>query len=82
MAGLFGVKVLAEGMARLAPQSAKGFKKVLLTWLLLYCIVGGQIAWTLKPFLGTPYLPATPPFRVEGGNIYVSFAQSLSKMGK
>lgn len=50
---------------------------VLVAWLFLYCLVGAQLAWTLKPFLGTPYLPATPPFRLEQGNIFVSTLESF-----
>jgi len=82
IAGIFGVNVLGEGLVKLAPQGVKGLRSLLAAWLLLYCLVGGQIAWTLKPFLGTPYLPATPPFRVEAGNIYVSTFRSLTQMGR
>jgi len=83
VAGIFGVRVLWEGLWRLTGRGA--FRKIRATallgaWLILYCFVGGQLAWTLKPFLGTPYLPATPPFRIESGNIYVSFFQSLAKV--
>jgi len=84
VAGLFGVTVLYQGLRRLAPEGL-GHNKIqalLLSWLLLYGLVGGQFAWTLKPFLGTPYLPATPPFRVESGNIYVSFFQSMSQLSR
>ncbi|MBI2201303.1 MAG: hypothetical protein HYU43_05110 [Armatimonadetes bacterium] len=55
---------------------------VMLSWLLLYALVGAQIAWTLKPFLGTPYLPATPPFRMTSGNIYVAFFESFSRLAR
>jgi hypothetical protein len=78
LSGLFGVKVLYRGLVALAPNGSRGVTALVLACLLLYCVVGGQVAWTLKPFLGTPYLPATPPFRAESGNIYVSFFQSLS----
>lgn len=92
LAGLFGVRVLSGGLSAmtnperaevgLAARIATGLKTrmLLASWLLLYALVGGQMAWTLKPYLGTPYLPATPPFRVESGNIYVSFVQSLFRV--
>jgi len=82
VAGLFGVKVLYEGLVKSAPEGANlgKVKALMLSWLVLYGIVGGQLAWTLKPFLGTPYLPATPPFRIESGNIYVTCFQSLAKL--
>lgn len=96
VAGLYGVKVLGEGLLSCAPPQAQdegegkkvrviswfSRKALLCSWLILYAFVGGQMAWTLKPFLGTPYLPETPPFRLEEGNIYVSFCQSLAQMLK
>jgi hypothetical protein len=97
MAGLFGVRVLFEGLFRLTADPAEAddgpvrhaliavrrrrVRCLLVAWLMLYALVGGQLAWTLKPFLGTPYLPATPPFRAEPGNIYVNAFQSLGQLG-
>jgi len=80
IAGFFGVKVLWEGLARMARSRAVRTRPLFAAWLLLYCLVGGQITWTLKPWIGTPYLPATPPFRIEGGNIYVSAFRSYQQM--
>jgi len=86
IAGLFGVKILGEGLANMqepeddvvqAYRSKGRAQLVLFSWLLLYCLVGAQLAWTLKPFLGTPYLPATPPFRLDKGNIFVSTIESF-----
>jgi hypothetical protein len=82
VAGAFGVKVLSEGLVKLTAENRKGVKPLMMSWLLLYCLVGAQIAWSLKPFLGTPYLPATPPFRVDTGNVYVSGFQSFFQMTK
>jgi len=82
IAGAFGVKVLREGLSKMAAERTNSIRPLLSAWLLLYCLVGGQIAWTLKPFLGTPYLPATPPFRIESGNIYVSTFRSLGQVSK
>ena len=86
IAGIFGVKILGEGLVSMqAPAEAETaeptdrgkVKLVLFSWLVLYCLVGAQLAWTLKPYLGTPYLPATPPFRLEQGNIFVSTIESF-----
>jgi hypothetical protein len=85
ISGSFGVKILAEGLMSMQamddgeekPKANNQTKNVLVAWLILYCLVGAQLAWTLKPFLGTPYLPATPPFRMEKGNIFVSTIESM-----
>jgi hypothetical protein len=85
ISGSFGVKILAEGLMNMQamddgeekPKANNQTKNVLVAWLILYCLVGAQLAWTLKPFLGTPYLPATPPFRMEKGNIFVSTIESM-----
>ena len=82
VAGFFGVRVLYEAVMKLAPEGTARSRAFALAfcWLVLYAVVGAQLAWTLKPFLGTPYLPAMPPFRLESGNIYVSFFQSLARL--
>lgn len=80
IAGIFGVKVLWEGLARMAAVRTAKVRSLLAVWLLLYSLVGGQIAWSLKPWIGTPYLPATPPFRVVSGNIYVSTMKSIEQI--
>ena len=90
VAGFFGVKVLGQGLKRMTTNEIDSAahkvitrvrgSSLLLAWMGLYCVVGAQLAWMLKPFLGTPYLPSTPPFRLEEGNIYVSFFQSLGQL--
>ena len=82
VAGSYGVKTLYRGLVRLAPEGTKRLPTLVFLILTMYCAVGGQVAWTLKPWLGTPYLPATPPFRVESGNIYVSFFSSLAHVAQ
>lgn len=122
IAGIFGVKILGEGLSSMQPPrnddgpsdtpagkpasafgehlqaqspipvpppyaevrhpdaTSRKVRLVVFFWLLLYSLVGAQMAWTLKPFLGTPYLPATPPFRLEQGNIFVSTMASFQGM--
>jgi hypothetical protein len=85
-AGAFGVKILGEALLNMRAEPptadpATGARhrptRLIVSWLLLYCLVGAQLAWTLKPFLGTPYLPETPPFRLDKGNIFVSTIESF-----
>jgi hypothetical protein len=48
-------------------------------WLALYMFVGTQLAWTLRPFVGTPGMEFQL-FRDRWGNFYVSVLQSLQSM--
>jgi len=80
VAGIFGVKVLWEGLKKMSVVRTAKVRSLLAVWLLIYGLVGGQIAWSLKPWIGTPYLPATPPFRVVSGNIYVSTMKSIEQL--
>ena len=89
VAGSFGVKILGEALAGMgtrqadadtSPVARRRPSLLLPVWLLLYCLVGAQLAWSLKPFLGTPYLPDTPPFRIERGNMFVSTLESFQAM--
>ena len=92
IAGAFGVMILGEALAGLQTRRSDAAEPpaiahrrpnlLLLAWLVLYCLVGSQFAWTLKPFLGTPYLPDTPPFRIESGNIFLSTLESGQAIGE
>ena len=47
-------------------------------WFALYAFVGVQMAWTLRPFVGNPDLPAQF-FRDTIGNAYVNVARILMR---
>lgn len=49
--------------------------KVLLVWLLIYAFVGTQLAWVVRPFVGSPDL-GFKLFRPRYGNFYESVIQS------
>ena len=48
-------------------------------WFVLYAFVGVQMAWTLRPFIGNPELPAQF-FRDSIGNAYVNVARVLLRV--
>lgn len=48
------------------------------TWFALYAFVGVQMAWTLRPFIGNPELPAQF-FRDTIGNAYVNVGRVLMR---
>lgn len=45
-------------------------------WFLLYGFVGTQLAWTLRPFFGSPSLPFEM-FREFGGNFYADVLKAI-----
>ncbi len=49
-------------------------------WLLIYAFVGIQMAWVLRPFVGSPTSP-TRFFRAEAwGNAYVEVARIVGRV--
>ncbi|MBI4556672.1 MAG: actin-binding WH2 domain-containing protein [Candidatus Hydrogenedentes bacterium] len=36
------------------------------SWGVLYAVIGAQMAWTLRPWIGSPQLPYTPVRSIEG----------------
>jgi hypothetical protein len=53
--GLVGVAVLWRGMRALG--SRRTVRAVCLVWIAAFALVGGEIAWGLRPFVGSVYKP-------------------------
>jgi hypothetical protein len=49
------------------------------SWTVIYCFVGSQVAWTLRPFVGFPGAPFEL-FRQLGGNFYTNVLASLGEI--
>jgi hypothetical protein len=76
-AGLTGLVYLNRALgdaAKLLGKPAPG--GVFLIWLTLYVFVGTQLAWVLRPFVGSPGDPFQL-FRPRTGNFYESVLQSI-----
>src|SRR5207249_7412610 len=55
-AGLYGSGILREGLRRICrPGTPVGWLHF--TWLVSNLVVGGQLAWILRPFVGSPSFP-------------------------
>jgi hypothetical protein len=50
--GLAGTRALWHGMKRLG-RSRSTVRRVYLLWVLGYAVVGGEVAWALRPFVGS-----------------------------
>ena len=79
--GLVGVTFLYQGMQYVSrEEEGRGARAwVLQLWILIYGFVGSQMAWTLRPFIGSPDLPFEL-FRQLGGNFYVNIIASIGEI--
>jgi hypothetical protein len=48
-------------------------------WIIVFGLVGAQMAWVLRPFIGSPQKPFTW-FRPAGGNFYESVTAQIGKL--
>lgn len=81
--GFLGVSFIYQGMHFLSEQDAEGKDiriNILRFWLGLYGFVGSQLAWTLRPFLGSPGM-AFQLFRNRESNFYLSVWESIRALG-
>ena len=68
--GLAGAMALGRGLRRLAP-SARAARSAHAAWVLAYALVGGEVAWALRPFVGSVYEPVAFLRRdALDGNVY------------
>jgi hypothetical protein len=56
IAGLAGTAALRSGLVRLAGTERRA-TQILRLWILPFAVVGGEIAWALRPFVGSVFLP-------------------------
>jgi NhaP-type Na+/H+ or K+/H+ antiporter len=54
--GLAGTVVLWQGLVRIR-GGAPNLKKAFAAWVLTFALVGGEVAWALRPFVGSIYKP-------------------------
>lgn len=80
--GFIGVKFLYQGMEMLSQEDEEGLKtrmSILRFWLILYGFVGTQLAWTLRPFFGSPGTPFEL-FREMQGNFYLDIIHAFGEI--
>ncbi|OFX15163.1 MAG: hypothetical protein A2Z18_05695 [Armatimonadetes bacterium RBG_16_58_9] len=89
VAGLYGGGYLRKAMAQLYPPtpppapgqpSPKDSTSTIMNWwLITYGIVGAQMAWLMRPFIGSPSVPFSL-FRARESNIYIAILTSIGKL--
>lgn len=67
VAGIASVTMLATALRRTAEANAGA---VLVTMLTVFALVGGQMAWTLRPYLVRPRTPDVPFVRDLEGSLF------------
>lgn len=82
IAGLMGIVFLYQGIKVVSGSETEGAglrKWVLVAWMFVYAFVGSQMAWTFRPFIGSPDYPFEL-FRQLGGNFYANVFQSIGEV--
>lgn len=80
--GFIGIKFLYQGMTLLSKEDEEGQStrmSILRFWLILYAFVGTQLAWTLRPFFGSPASPFEL-FREMQGNFYLDILRAFGEI--
>ncbi|MFI5913634.1 hypothetical protein [Dactylosporangium sp. NPDC051541] len=70
---------LPQRQEQLAPGERPASMALLNVWILLFGFVGTQLAWTLRPFFGSPDEPFEI-FRKIEGNFYVEIVRSIGRL--
>ncbi len=79
-AGVTGLGWLLRSLQAAAEGHGKPTPPLLFVgWLVLYMFVGTQLAWVLRPFVGSPN-EQFQLFRPRHGNFYESVLQSMGKL--
>ena len=80
IAGLYGVWFLAQAMKTVsANMEGVNVKTIINWWLFTYAIVGTQMAWMMRPFIGMPGAPFSI-FRTQESNFYITIIHLVGKM--
>jgi hypothetical protein len=70
-AGLAGTGALRRALLEVCGADAARAFRIRASWVAVYALVGGEVAWALRPFVGSVYLPVV--FLREdalNGNVY------------
>jgi hypothetical protein len=70
------IEVKNSAATKIAPLEQPVNTTLLKIWVVLYCFVGTQLGWTLRPFFGSPDYPFEI-FRAIEGNFYVDIMMTI-----
>ncbi len=83
MAGFAGTRALRRALGRLAVPKAT-VRAAYAIWIFAFALVGGEVAWALRPFVGSVYAPVSfLRERPLDGNVYeFIFTDVLPHLGQ
>lgn len=76
LSSVLGILFLKQGMDKIARGGTRLREFLFWLWAALYALVGGQMAWLMRPFAGSPNEPFQF-FRGAGGSLYLDLIQTL-----
>jgi hypothetical protein len=80
--GIFAIKTIINGL-RFSCEKKNIYPKLGMTifkvWVFILAFVSSQLAWNLRPFVGSRDMPFEL-FRVREGNFYVAVIQSVANL--
>ncbi|MDO8589119.1 MAG: hypothetical protein Q7T82_19000 [Armatimonadota bacterium] len=86
LAGGYGVWFLSKSIHELPPAKApdgpgakSGTGTIITWWLIAYGIVGTQMAWLMRPFIGDPSSHFAI-FRAQESNFYVNVIETIGRL--
>jgi hypothetical protein len=78
LCGIYGVKYLYRGCSYLAFRMEHPLNQMLLRiWIAIYAIVGMQLGWRLRPFIGSTDSPFELFRTEETGNFYIAVWRAI-----
>jgi hypothetical protein len=80
--GIFAVKTIISGLSFSCEKKniyPKLGMKIFKIWIFIFAFVASQLAWNLRPFVGSRDLPFEL-FRVRESNFYVAVLQSVTQL--
>jgi hypothetical protein len=80
--GIFAIRTIINGLIYSCEKKniyPKLGMKVFQIWIVIFAFVSSQLAWNLRPFVGSKDLPFEL-FRQREGNFYVAVFESIGRM--
>ncbi|MGB9592506.1 MAG: hypothetical protein ACPL7R_00040, partial [Anaerolineae bacterium] len=75
LSGALGILFAKQGLDKMGKAPSRMRDTLFWTWAAVYALVGGQLAWLARPFIGSPNAPFQF-LRGAGGSVYQELARS------